>query len=187
MPFLEQGMVDLIVRGQAASLVLALAAVFVIVYLLLGRSRDSALCLVPIALTILVNFGMMGWAGIPFDIVTALVSSIAVGIGIDYGIHVYSRFRQGMGQGMSPEAAMHATIANTGRAIMTNALAVTAGFAVLLLSVFPPLRHFGGLVAVTMIISSIGSLTILPALLLAVRRKAVSGGVWGADHAESTG
>ncbi len=58
---------------------------------------------------------MMGWVGISLNLVTALVSSVAVGIGIDYSVHVYSRFRQGIAEGHSPEEAMGSTIANTGR------------------------------------------------------------------------
>ena len=58
------------------------------------------------ALTIVANFGMMGWVGISLNLVTALVSSVAVGIGIDYSVHAYSRFRQGIAEGHSPEEAM---------------------------------------------------------------------------------
>ncbi|MFY9135604.1 MAG: MMPL family transporter, partial [Bacillota bacterium] len=89
----------------------------------------------------------------------------------DYSVHVYSRFRQGIMEGYSPEDAMRATIANTGRAVALNALAVAAGFAVMLLSEFPPLQQFGALIALTMAVSAGGALTILPASLLAVARR----------------
>ncbi|MEA4883912.1 MAG: MMPL family transporter [Clostridia bacterium] len=171
MLFLDDGMSNLITRSQTQSLFLAVISVFVIVYLALGRSLDSALCIVPILLTILVNFAVMGWAGIPFDVVTAVVSSVAVGIGIDYSIHIYSRFREASLRGKSPSDALRETIATTGRAVVLNAGAVAAGFVVLMLSSFPPLRNFGGLIALTMATSSIGALTLLPALLLAARRR----------------
>lgn len=171
MPFLEKSMAEMVISSQGTSLLFAAIAVALIVYLSLGRSWDSILCLIPVALTIVANFGMMGWVGISLNLVTALVSSVAVGIGIDYSVHVYSRFRQGMAEGHSPEEAMGSTIANTGRAVALNALAVAVGFAVMLLSEFPPLRHFGVLIALTMLVSAGGALTILPASLLAVARR----------------
>lgn len=171
MPFLEQSMGEMVMSSQKMSLLFAAIAVAFIVYMSFGRSWDSFLCLLPVALTILANFGMMGWAKISLNLATALVSSIAVGIGIDYSVHVYSRFRQGIMEGYSPEDAMRATIANTGRAVALNALAVAAGFAVMLLSEFPPLQQFGALIALTMAVSAGGALTILPASLLAVARR----------------
>jgi hypothetical protein len=171
MPFLEKSMAEMVISSQGTSLLFAAIAVALIVYLSLGRSWDSILCLIPVALTIVANFGMMGWVGISLNLVTALVSSVAVGIGIDYSVHVYSRFRQGIAEGHSPEEAMGSTIANTGRAVALNALAVAVGFAVMFLSEFPPLRHFGALIALTMLVSAGGALTILPASLLAVARR----------------
>src|SRR5690606_34020760 len=112
------------------------------------------------------NFGFMGWAGMPFDVITALVASIVVGVGIDYSIHVYSRYSEERRAGRPPQAAAMATLATTGRAVLLNAAAVAAGFLVLLLSTFPPLRTFGFLVALTMGVSSAAALTVLPALLV---------------------
>ncbi len=101
MPFLEQSMGgEMVMSSQKMSLLFAAIAVAFIVYMSFGRSWDSFLCLLPVALTILANFGMMGWAKISLNLATALVSSIAVGIGIDYSVHVYSRFRQGSWRGI---------------------------------------------------------------------------------------
>lgn len=167
LPFLSESMGRQIMAGQMKSLLLAGIAVAAIVYFTLGRSLTSALCMVPIALTILANFGLMGWAGIPVNLVTALVSSIAVGIGIDYSIHVYNRYSEGLRGGLTPDEAIHVTISNTGIAVALNALSVAAGFMVMLASKFPPVRQFGTLIAVTMAVSATGALSLLPVTLLA--------------------
>lgn len=167
LPFLSESMGRQIMAGQMKSLLLAGIAVAAIVYFTLGRSLTSALCMVPIALTILANFGLMGWAGIPVNLVTALVSSIAVGIGIDYSIHVYNRYSEGLRSGLTPDDAIHVTISNTGIAVALNALSVAAGFMVMLASKFPPVRQFGTLIAVTMAVSATGALSLLPVTLLA--------------------
>lgn len=172
LPFLSESMGRQIMASQMRSLLLAGIAVAAIVYFTLGRSFTSALCMGPIALTILANFGIMGWAGIPVNLVTALVSSIAVGIGIDYGIHIYNRFREGLSNGLTPEEAVHDTISNTGIAVTLNAISVAAGFIVMLASRFPPVRQFGTLIAVTMVVSAAGALSLLPVTLIAASKRA---------------
>ncbi len=172
LPFLSESMGRQIMASQMRSLLLAGIAVAIIVYFTLGRSFTSALCMVPIALTIIANFGIMGWAGIPVNLVTALVSSIAVGIGIDYGIHIYNRYSEGLRCGLTPDEAVHDTISNTGIAVALNAISVAAGFIVMLTSRFPPVRQFGTLIAVTMVVSAAGALSLLPVTLIAASKRA---------------
>jgi predicted RND superfamily exporter protein len=157
---------QMIIEGQIYSLGISLGSVFLIVRLLLGSWEGSFLSLLLIALSVLANFGLMGWAGIPLDIVTVLISSIGIGVGVDYSIHIYSRYQEERQQGKTVEASLVAAIVGTGKAIVCNAGAVVLGFLILLLSSFPPLRYFGSLVTITMLVASIGALTILPALVL---------------------
>nr|MBO2476842.1 hypothetical protein [Bacillota bacterium] len=166
LPYLVDGMAQLITTGQIQSLVISVAGVLVLLSIMVGSLRKALLCLSPILLTIAINFGVMGWAGMDFDVINALVASVVVGVGIDYSIHVYSRYREESVHGRGPRDAAITTLATTGRAVLLNAAAVAAGFLVLLLSVFPPLRVFGFLVALTMGVSSAAALTVLPALFM---------------------
>ena len=177
LPLLGEAMGNQIVTGQLQSLVLAALAVAAIVYLSLGRSWDSVLCMAPILLTILANFGLMGWAGLPVNLVTALVSSIAVGMGIDYSVHIYTGYSQRLAAGAGPREAMRSTIAYTGRAVVLNAVAVAAGFLVMMTSEFPPVRQFGLLISVTMVVSSLGALTVLPAMIVSADERSSRKGV----------
>lgn len=161
---------DMLITGQVASLIISLVAVFFIVRLLLSSWEGSLLSILLIILAVLANFGLMGWAGISLDIVTALISSIGVGVGIDYAIHIYSRYQQERAQGRSTEEALTLSITTTGKAIAANAGSVIIGFMVLLFSSFPPLRYFGSLVTIIMLVSSVGAMTILPTLVLAWSR-----------------
>ncbi len=163
---LLDALADLIIDGQVKSLWWALGAVFVIVRLLLGSWQGSFLSTLLVFLTILGNFGLMGWLGIPLDIVTVLISSIGVGVGIDYSIHIYSRYQEEQRAGNHGSLAVSRTIASTGQAIFVNALAVISGFVILVTSSFPPFRYFGSLVTATMATAALGSLTLLPALIL---------------------
>lgn len=162
---LMNSLADLIIQGQISSLIFSVVSVFVIVRLLLKSWEGSILSILLIFLTTLINFGLMGWLGISLDIVTVLISSIGIGVGIDYSIHVYSRYGEERRNGHSVSEALRRTISLTGKAIAANAGSVVAGFLILTFSSFPPLRYFGSLVTITMLAASIGSLTMLPALI----------------------
>ena len=173
LPLLGEAMGKQIVSSQFESLALAAVSVLAIIYLSLGRSWSTALCMAPIALTVLANFGLMGWTGLPVNLVTALVSSIAVGMGIDYSVHVYTRYTQNLAAGAAPRQAMLSTIVYTGQAVVVNAVSVAAGFIVTLTSKFPPVRQFGALISFTMAVSALGALTLLPVLLVAASERSM--------------
>lgn len=156
---------QLIVEGQIKGLIFALITVFIIVYLLLRSLQGSSLAVILISLVTLLNFGVMGWAGIPLDIVTVLISSIGIGVGIDYSIHIYARYLEEKNEGSSTEVALKKTMTTTGTAILSNAGAVVSGFLILIFSSFPPFRYFGLLVSLIMLAAAAGSLFWIPAVI----------------------
>ena len=105
---------------------------------------------VPIAVTALISFGVMGFLDIPLSTTTALLSSIAIGIGIDYAVHFIEQYRTNALKYGDKLVVAHKTMAHSGRAISFNAIVVIAGFLVLLFSVFPPNRELGALVSLNM-------------------------------------
>ncbi len=162
---MELAVTNLIVRSQILSLLSAFLVVFLIVAIA-NRSLIAGIYgIIPLSFAVLINFGIMGIAGIDLDIATAMIASIAIGIGVDYSIHFLSRYRLEWNATRDPDEATRRTVMTTGRAIAFNALAVAAGFAVLLFSNFNPLRYVGLLVAIIMGTSSIAAMTILPVLL----------------------
>jgi predicted RND superfamily exporter protein len=120
---------------------------------------------VPIVITALISFGIMGFLGIPLNTTTALLSSIAIGIGIDYAVHFLEQFRHNASTTDDKLVAAQITMAHSGKAIIFNAIVVIAGFLVLLFSVFPPNRELGALVSLNMFTSFVGTLTIMLVLL----------------------
>ncbi len=157
---------DLILEGQVMSLILSLFIVVILLSLMFKSFKAGLLGSVPIIITALISFGVMGFLNIPLNTTTALLSSIAIGIGIDYAVHFieqYKNFAKETDQNMLLTAKK--TMANSGRAIIYNAVVVIAGFLVLLFSVFPPNRELGALVSLNMFTSFAGTLTILLVLL----------------------
>ena len=152
--------------SQITSLLTAILSAGLMVALLMRSWIAGVISLIPLVLTIVINFGVMGLSGIPLDIATLLVSSIAIGIGIDYSIHFLTRFRLECQVENNPGAALNRTILSAGRGISYNAVALALGFGVLLFSSFLGLVSFGALIAMTMILSALSVFTIIPAILI---------------------
>lgn len=160
-----------LIQSQISSLILAIVMVLLIVGLMLRSISKGVYALIPIIATILILFGFMGITGIPLDIATALVGSIAMGIGIDYSIHIITGFNFHLKETGDAEEAIEKTILSSGKAIIINVLSVAAGFLVLIFSQIVPLQNFGILVAISMFGSGIGAITLLPIILILANRK----------------
>jgi predicted RND superfamily exporter protein len=103
----------------------------------------------------------MGLFDIALSTTTALISSIAVGIGIDYAVHFIERYKIYALESGDKDITIKETMHHSGRAIIFNAMVVIAGFLVLLFSVFPPNRSLGALVSLNMFTSFLGTVTIM--------------------------
>jgi hypothetical protein len=155
----------MIVNGQLLSIAGSVLIVLVLVALIMRSLPYGLLSILPLCVSIGINFGVMGMLDIPLDAATAISACVAIGIGIDYGLHYLNRYRMLRAQGRSHREAAVLTAQTTGGAIVINALAVAAGFAVLLFSAFVPLVHLGFLISLTMLTSAAGALFLLPAML----------------------
>jgi len=156
---------DLILEGQITSMILSLIIVIILLGFMFKNFRLGLIGALPIAVTALISFGTMGFLDIPLSTTTALLSSIAIGIGIDYAVHFIEQYRTNAKKTSEKELIAKKTMAHSGRAISFNAIVVIAGFLVLLFSVFPPNRELGALVSLNMFTSFLGTLTIMLVLL----------------------
>mgnify|MGYP001070363205 CR=1 FL=1 len=111
----------------------------------------------------------MGIFRIELNVATAMLSSIMIGVGVDYTIHFLWRYRDERSRGKDPEGAVKTTLATTGRGIVFNALSVVIGFSVLMISGFMPVRFFGFLVVVSILSCLVGALILIPSLCLVLR------------------
>jgi predicted RND superfamily exporter protein len=165
---------------QVESVLTALIFVIILLAIIFRSAIGGVLAVVPITITILVNFAVMGYLGIGLDSFTAMIASIAIGLGIDYAIHFTHRFRSELEVDGDEVAALERTLGTSGVAILVNALSVGLGFMVLLAAGGQHIRRFGGLTALTMFVSALLTLTILPSLFLWLKprflRRAVEAG-----------
>ena len=162
---LEHTMSNLVINSQMVSIVFSLVMVFIIIALSFRSGWAGLIGAIPLGLVIFLNFMVMGFAGIRLDLCTSIVSSIAIGVGIDYTIHFMETYQHERGLSSDSETVAKNTFNTSGKGIVTNALAVGLGFLVLVFSKFIILRYIGILVAVVMFTSSSLAMTIIPGLL----------------------
>ena len=152
------------------SQILTLGAVFVgimLMFLVLFRSaKISMIAIVPNFLAAGIVLGGMGWTGIPLDMMTITIAAITVGIGVDHAIHYITRFQREFSVDGDYVAAMHRAHASIGLALFYTAITIIVGFSILALSNFIPSIYFGLLTGLAMTAALLGSMTLLPKLIL---------------------
>jgi len=171
MPFVDITMDQSLINSQLGSITIAIIFVIIIVGLMLRSLLSGIYAAVPIITAIIILFGVMGIAGISLNIATVLVASVALGIGIDYSIHIISHFNHVYQKNGDFQAAISDSIIISGKAIIINVISVSVGFLVLVFSNMVPLQYFGILIALSMLSSSLAALTLLPVILILVHRR----------------
>ncbi len=153
-------------KSQIQSLLVAVALIFLCNLALLRSVAGSLMGLIPIVFTLFILFGTMGLSGIPLDVVTVLLGSISLGVGVDYSIHFLSRLREEYLRSGERESSLVNTLTTTGKAIAVNMVTVSFGFVSLVFGTFLPLRRFALLMLATMLGSGVGALLLLPSIMM---------------------
>ena len=138
-----------------------------IMFLVLFRSITlSIIGILPNLLGAGVVLGVMGWAGIPMDMMTITIAAITIGIAVDNGIHYIYRFREEYALTNSYVETLHICHSNIGKAVFYTTMTIIFGFSILVFSNFIPTIYFGVLIASAMLIALLAALTVLPKLIL---------------------
>jgi uncharacterized protein len=141
--------------------------VIMLMFIVLFRSTYLAfLCIIPNILAALFVLGLMGWLGIPLDIMTITIAAIAVGMGVDNTIHYMHRFKREFHRLGNYKDTMYLCHNSIARAMYFTTMIVVAGFSILVLSNFIPTIVFGLLTSIAMMVALLGALTLLPQLMI---------------------
>ena len=158
--------IELLADGHFKSLTLALLLVLVVTIVLFKSLTAGVIALLPVVFAVLMIYAVMGLFDIWLGIGTSMFAAIAIGLGVDFSIHTLERFIQLVkNQGLTMQQAMVAFFPSTGRVLLFNFLAVGLGFGLLILSHVIPLVRFGALVTISIAVSFIASVTLIPAIL----------------------
>lgn len=151
---------DAVIYSQINSLLISFVLIFLFLIVLFRSIVYALLGIVPLVMTVMINFGLMGWLGFYLDVGSAIVAAIAIGIGVDNAIYYISYYRKtGAGENANIAAFRHAF-----GALYANSLVLGSGFLVLLLAKHQSLANLGWLVSATVIVSAAVTLSVLPIL-----------------------
>jgi hypothetical protein len=174
----SQAMIPAIVRTQVGSLLTALAGALLIVILLYRSLTVGVLVILPAVTAVLWVFGAMAWTGVHLGVATSMFCAVTLGVGIDYAIHFFERYRLLRDSGATDPVA--GALSEAGPAILADTVAIALGFGLLGLSQVPGNARLGLLVALALVSSCLLTLVGLGSLLairLRVRRPATAAGL----------
>jgi len=152
-------------QSLIGSLLIVFTAIF-LMFIVLFRSFYMALiAMIPNLLSAASVLGIIGWSGIPIDIMTVTVAAISIGIGVDNTIHYVHRFLKEFEQEQNYDLAIKNSHSTIGRAMFYTSLTIVLGFMILVSSNFNPSVFFGIFTSFSMIVAILAALMLLPVLI----------------------
>ena len=152
-------MVLMVIRSSLLSIVVSVLLIGLITSLFFGRVIWGALSIIPLFSAVILNFGLMGHFNITLNHITAILSSIIIGVGVDFAIHYISQFQK-LSKIKREKNVTKDVVKDVGYPILLDA-GSNMGFGALIFSVFLPVQYIGGLMVFAMISTSLGTLVLL--------------------------
>lgn len=165
--------VRLLVRGQIFSIPLALLTDFILLSIFLRSMRTGLIAILPVALSVLAVFAVLAVAKIPLGIANSMFAGIAIGIGLDFSIHLTTSYWQAVKQGRAPFDCVTLAFKSTGPPILISAIAIASGFSVLAISEVAPNLQLGLIVSLTLLVCAVVTLVLVPSILLLGKKQSV--------------
>jgi len=156
---------DLMVKGMLEAVLGGFAVVFVLMLILFRSPGLAFLSMMPLTFAIILSYGLLGFIGKDYDMPVAVVSSMALGLSIDFAIHFIQRFRQKYQETRDLEATNNYIFQGPARAISRNAFVIILGFLPLVFATLGPYVTVGAFFSLLMAFSTLTTLILLPALM----------------------
>jgi predicted RND superfamily exporter protein len=167
---------DELLRTVIDSLIITLVAIFAFLMLIYritqGSATLGAVTLLPVAFSVTWILGTMYLLDIPFNVITGLITSLTVGLGVAYSIHISERYNQELDRSGTVWEAMRTAVTGTGGALLGSAATTVGGFGTLAFAILPPLQQFGIITGMTIIYAFLAAVLVLPSLLVVWTRYA---------------
>jgi predicted RND superfamily exporter protein len=154
--------VDVLIR----SFLLTLIVNWIVLFLVWRRVRPSIMAMAPVVMAVSLILGVMGMLGIPLNILNVTFGAIAIGLGLDYPIHLIERFMEERQKGLSPPEATETALATMGPHILASALTTVIGFSAVCVLALPMAVSFGLVTGAAIALVYLASMLVLPVLLV---------------------
>ena len=165
MMVLYNNMLQSLFRSQILTLGVVFVSILLMFWVLFRSVKLASIAIVPNILAAGLVLGMMGWMGIPLDIMTITIAAISIGIAVDDTIHYVHRFNNEFREDHDYWRAIKRSHDNIGRALFYTTLTISVGFSIMVMSNFVPTMYFGILTGFAMIVALFADLTLLPLLI----------------------
>jgi hypothetical protein len=172
--------------GKLVNMLAVLVAIWAVASVVLRSPQGGLYVVMPIMVSVVILFGVLGWSGIRLDMGSASLIAMAAGVGADYAIYFLYRLREERARRASDAEAFRTALATSGRAVLFVAASIAAGFGVSAFSRFYGMRLFGTLMPVAMVVSCLAALSIMPVVVLRTRPRFVFGETSAAGGATAT-
>ncbi|USZ67437.1 MMPL family transporter [Halorussus salilacus] len=162
----QDGLLETLVEALAVTLVAILGLLAALYWRRYRAPALGVVTLVPVVCALAWLLGTMWVLDIPFNTETAVITSLAIGLGVDYSIHFSERFVEERRGSDSTAETLRTTITGTGGALLGSATTTAAGFGVLGFALTPPIRRFGIVTGLSIVFAFVACMTVLPSLLV---------------------
>ena len=158
------------VSGMAKAFLSSFVVVLLLMSVLFRSLWWGMLSMIPLAFTIVVIYGILGWLGKEYDMPVAVLSSLSLGLAVDYAIHFLARTREAYRKYGDWGLAMDHSFGEPARAIVRNVIVIGLGFSPLLFAPLVPYQTVGVLISSILVLAGVASLLLLPAMIRLIRR-----------------
>jgi predicted RND superfamily exporter protein len=162
----QRELLETVIQSLLITLVAVFAFLMIAYRIQEGSATLGAFTLLPVALSVSWILGTMYAIDMPFNVLTGMITSLTVGLGVAYSIHVSERFNLELDRTGNVWTAMDRTITGTGGALLGSAATTVGGFGTLAFAIFPALEQFGVITGMTIIYAFLASVLVLPSLLV---------------------
>ena len=145
-----------------STILAALVILVIFFWITEGRPELGFVAVGPIVLVLIWVLGTMTLAGIPYNVITALITALSIGIGVDYTIHIIHRYETEFEHSRDPKTAAQRTLRTAGAALLGSVLTTALGFGMLMFSSLTPFQQFGLVTAITIGYALIAAVVLVP-------------------------
>jgi predicted RND superfamily exporter protein len=170
LPYINIEWQSQMVTGMRKSLISSYFVVLIMMIILFRSFRWGLVSMLPLTITIMAIYAFIGYIGKPYDMPVAVLSSLTLGLSVDFAIHFIQRLRTIHKRTNDFNESFHEIFEGTGRAIGRNVLVIAVGFVPMLFSTLVPYITVGAFFLAIMVVSGLVTMLLLPAIATAFRK-----------------
>ncbi|CAG0983731.1 MAG: MMPL family transporter [Candidatus Methanoperedens sp.] len=165
-PIIRMTIFDLLKRDAVLTLMVSATIILLLLFIMQRSFTHGLLVFAPLSLGLIWTMGTLGWLGIPLSIATVGLSSMILGLGVEYGVFVLSRYKEERAKNINQLDSMKTTVYAIGTAVIGSGLTTIVGFGVLSFASVPMIQHLGQTLALGIAYCLLAALFVNPVFIL---------------------